>query len=109
MAEASAPEVSEMLCPVFDRGLPAPEGGTPPLPWALAPGQTAEAPQVLTACVSPQKGFTPLHVAAKYGKARVAEVLLERDAHPNAAGKVSLNFPPSLGSEARTRDKLSYL
>lgn len=64
---------------------------------------------VLTACVSPQKGFTPLHVAAKYGKARVAEVLLERDAHPNAAGKVSLNFPPSLGSEARTGDKLYYL
>lgn len=42
------------------------------------------------ACVSPQKGFTPLHVAAKYGKVRVAELLLERNAHPNAAGKVSL-------------------
>lgn len=41
------------------------------------------------ACVSPQKGFTPLHVAAKYGKVRVAELLLEHDAHPNAAGKVS--------------------
>lgn len=39
--------------------------------------------------LSPQKGFTPLHVAAKYGKVDVAELLLARDAHPNAAGKVS--------------------
>ena len=44
----------------------------------------------MTASVSPQKGFTPLHVAAKYGKVRMAELLLEHDAHPNAAGKVSL-------------------
>jgi len=41
-------------------------------------------------CLSPQKGFTPLHVAAKYGKVDVAELLLARDAHPNAAGKVSV-------------------
>lgn len=40
-------------------------------------------------CLSPQKGFTPLHVAAKYGKVDVAELLLAHDAHPNAAGKVS--------------------
>lgn len=39
-------------------------------------------------CLSPQKGFTPLHVAAKYGKVDVAELLLVHDAHPNAAGKV---------------------
>lgn len=63
------------------------------------------APGALTACVSPQKGFTPLHVAAKYGKARVAEVLLERDAHPNAAGKVSMPSPPSLGLEARVKGR----
>lgn len=49
------------------------------------------------ACVSPQKGFTPLHVAAKYGKVRVAELLLEHDAHPNAAGKVSWSLPLLLG------------
>ncbi|XP_030394414.1 ankyrin-1 isoform X6 [Gopherus evgoodei] len=36
------------------------------------------------------QGFTPLHVAAKYGKVDVARVLLEHDAHPNAAGKNGL-------------------
>uniref|UniRef100_A0A8C3JWW3 Ankyrin-1 n=1 Tax=Calidris pygmaea TaxID=425635 RepID=A0A8C3JWW3_9CHAR len=41
-------------------------------------------------CLSPQKGFTPLHVAAKYGKVDVAELLLAHDAHPNAAGKNGL-------------------
>uniref|UniRef100_A0A8C0UMD7 Ankyrin 1 n=1 Tax=Cyanistes caeruleus TaxID=156563 RepID=A0A8C0UMD7_CYACU len=41
-------------------------------------------------CLSPQKGFTPLHVAAKYGKVDVAELLLAHDAHPNASGKVNV-------------------
>ncbi|XP_050795782.1 ankyrin-1 isoform X5 [Gopherus flavomarginatus] len=36
------------------------------------------------------QGFTPLHVAAKHGKVDVARVLLEHDAHPNAAGKNGL-------------------
>jgi len=35
-----------------------------------------------------QKGFTPLHVAAKYGKMEVANLLLQRNAPPDAAGKV---------------------
>ncbi len=33
-------------------------------------------------CVFLQKGFTPLHVACKYGKVDVAELLLERGANP---------------------------
>lgn len=35
-----------------------------------------------------QKGFTPLHVAAKYGKIEVANLLLQKNASPDAAGKV---------------------
>lgn len=35
-----------------------------------------------------QKGFTPLHVAAKYGSLDVAKLLLQRRAAADAAGKV---------------------
>lgn len=35
-----------------------------------------------------QKGFTPLHVAAKYGKIEVANLLLQKGAPPDASGKV---------------------
>lgn len=35
-----------------------------------------------------QKGFTPLHVAAKYGSIDVAQLLLQRKAAPDDAGKV---------------------
>lgn len=37
----------------------------------------------------PQKGFTPLHVAAKYGSLDVAKLLLQRKALPDDAGKVT--------------------
>ena len=36
-----------------------------------------------------QKGFTPLHVAAKYGSLDVAQLLLQRKALPDDAGKVN--------------------
>ena len=35
-----------------------------------------------------QKGFTPLHVAAKYGSLDVAKLLLQRRAAADSAGKV---------------------
>lgn len=38
--------------------------------------------------IYPQKGFTPLHVAAKYGQLEVANLLLQKKAAPDAAGKV---------------------
>lgn len=44
---------------------------------------------MLFCSVSLQKGFTPLHVAAKYGKIEVANLLLQKNASPDAAGKVT--------------------
>jgi len=37
-----------------------------------------------------QKGFTPLHVAAKYGHLRVARLLLKRGSDPNVEGRNGL-------------------
>uniref|UniRef100_A0A671Z148 Ankyrin 3 n=1 Tax=Sparus aurata TaxID=8175 RepID=A0A671Z148_SPAAU len=37
-----------------------------------------------------RKGFSPLHVAAKYGKMEVASLLLQKRAAPDAAGKSGL-------------------
>lgn len=41
-------------------------------------------------CVFLQKGFTALHIAAKYGCIRVANVLLKKGANPNIDGKNGL-------------------
>lgn len=38
-----------------------------------------------------KKGFTPLHLAAKYGRTKIATLLLQRGAPVDAQGKVS-NF-----------------
>lgn len=37
-----------------------------------------------------QKGFTPLHIAAKYGNIKVARLLLQKDANPDVQGKNGL-------------------
>uniref|UniRef100_A0A8C0H4M7 Ankyrin 1 n=1 Tax=Chelonoidis abingdonii TaxID=106734 RepID=A0A8C0H4M7_CHEAB len=85
----------------LQRGLPGAfprgeRGELPHVPASLHPASQVPALlcMPLTLCVSPQKGFTPLHVAAKYGKVDVARVLLEHDAHPNVAGKVSNGLTP---------------
>lgn len=46
--------------------------------------------------IHPQKGFTPLHVAAKYGQLEVANLLLQKKAAPDAAGKVGEHMHTSL-------------
>ena len=43
---------------------------------------------LLVSLSPPQKGFTPLHVASKYGRLDLAALLLSRRAAPDAAGKV---------------------
>jgi len=40
--------------------------------------------------LSLQKGFTPLHVAAKYGHLRAARLLLKRGSDPNVEGRNGL-------------------
>ena len=37
-----------------------------------------------------QKGFTPLHIAAKYGQMKVARLLLQKGANPDIQGKNGL-------------------
>jgi len=51
------------------------------------PTQEAERGRV---CCRLQRGFTPLHMAAKFGKLKVARVLLDRGADADAEGKYKL-------------------
>jgi len=45
----------------------------------------------MCACTSSkQKGFSPLHVAAKYGHLRAARLLLKRGSDPNVEGRNGL-------------------
>ena len=37
-----------------------------------------------------QKGFTPLHIAAKYGNVPITNILLQKGANPNVEGKNGL-------------------
>lgn len=39
-----------------------------------------------------KNGFTPLHIAAKYGNMSVANILLQRDSKLDAQGKVCTNY-----------------
>lgn len=39
-----------------------------------------------------KNGFTPLHIAAKYGNMSVANILLQRDSKLDAQGKVCINY-----------------
>lgn len=48
-----------------------------------------------------QKGFSPLHVAAKYGKMEVASLLLQKRASPDAAGKVKKKMSQKVGKKKR--------
>jgi len=44
----------------------------------------------LTVVCIQQKGFTPLHIAAKYGNVPISKILLSKGASPNAEGKNGL-------------------
>ena len=43
-----------------------------------------------THATNAQRGFTPLHMAAKFGKLKVAQLLLDKGADANAEGKYRL-------------------
>lgn len=53
-------------------------------------------------CSLLQKGFTPLHVAAKYGKIEVANLLLQKNASPDASGKVGQKKTLSFAQQTYT-------
>ena len=43
-----------------------------------------------------KKGFTPLHLAAKYGNLSVAKLLLQKDSPVDAQGKVISSYSSSV-------------
>ena len=45
-----------------------------------------------SATATTKRGFTPLHLAAKYGNMKVAKLLLQKDAPVDSQGKVSNLF-----------------
>lgn len=51
-----------------------------------------------------QKGFTPLHLAAKYGNIQVAKLLLARQAPINAQGKVNNLYESNLMQQKHTAE-----
>uniref|UniRef100_A0A452QE96 Uncharacterized protein n=1 Tax=Ursus americanus TaxID=9643 RepID=A0A452QE96_URSAM len=53
--------------------------------------------------------FTPLHVAAKYGKLEVANLLLQKSASPDAAGKVRRIASVHLAAQEGHVDMVSLL
>src|ERR1700712_5496980 len=58
---------------------------TPPLKYVLLTNILVDI--LIQNVMDSQKGFTPLHLAAKYGNIKVARLLISKDAPVDAQGK----------------------